>query len=66
MLEVRHRVVPGGRRIVSGESGVLRAVARDETSHRELLRVELSKVTPLQTAPPERERERGRRQALGR
>jgi len=36
MLEVRHRVVPGGRRIFSGESGVLRAVARDETSHREL------------------------------
>lgn len=23
MLEMRHRVVPGGRRLVSGESGVL-------------------------------------------
>lgn len=53
MLEVRHRVVPGGRRIFSGESGVLRAVARDETKPQRALEGQaLSKVTyPITDGP---------------
>ncbi|KAF1854853.1 hypothetical protein Lal_00002589 [Lupinus albus] len=47
MLEVRHQVVPGRRRNVSGESGVgsagqpERAVAVISSSHRQLLRLKL-------------------------
>ena len=52
MLEVRHRVVPGGRRIFSGESGVLQAVARDETKPQRALEGQaLSKVTYITDGP---------------
>lgn len=58
MLEVRHQVVPGRRRNVSGESGVAsagqpesRAVAVMLSSHRQLLRLKLHTREPPQVSP---------------